>query len=101
MPYLAILALVPGISYIYCINGCIYCINSYIYCINSYIYCINRVFAENFGWVGFLAVCFLYKINPNPRKKCLWEKVAQLPFLIFLELGEFDGFIIMLTCFPS
>ena len=29
----------------------------------------NRVFAENvFGWVGFLAVCFLYKINPNPRK---------------------------------
>ena len=26
----------------------------------------NRV---EFGWVGFLVVCFLYKTNPNPRKK--------------------------------
>ena len=40
----------------------------------------NRIFAETFWWVGFLAVCSLHKINPNPRKKyLLWEKVAQMP----------------------
>ena len=40
----------------------------------------KRVFAEEFGWVGFLAVCFLYKINPNLTKNCLLhskKKVAQ------------------------
>ena len=38
----------------------------------------------------------------------LWDKMAQMPlfYLIFLGLswpwaGEFDGFIIMFTCFPT
>ena len=33
-----------------------------------------RVFAEKFGWVGFLVVCFLYKINRNPREIIFWGK---------------------------
>ena len=32
---------------------------------------ITRVLAENLVWVGFLVVCYLSKINPNPRKKYL------------------------------
>ena len=41
----------------------------------------SRVRGE-FGWVSFLASCFLYKTNPDPTKNCLlWEKVAQMPFL--------------------
>ena len=40
----------------------------------------TRVFAEIL--VGFLPVCFLYKTNPNPRKKYfLWGKVDQTPLL--------------------
>ena len=35
--------------------------------VESYI----RMLAGNFGWVRFLVVCFLYKINPNPRK-CIY-----------------------------
>ena len=35
-----------------------------------------------FGWVGFLVVCFLYNISPNPRKIICWgKKVAQMPLL--------------------
>ena len=34
-----------------------------------------RVFAENLDLVGFLAVCFLHKINPNPRNNiCCGKK---------------------------
>ena len=63
---------------------------------------IIRVFAE-FGWVRFLAVCFLYQINPNPRKNYLLrEKLAHMALsnLIFLGLGwpwvgEFVGFTII------
>ena len=44
-----------------------------------------------FGWVGFLVVCFLYKINPNPPKMiCCGEKSgpnATFFNLIFLGLG--------------
>ena len=41
-----------------------------------------------FGWVGFLVVCILYKINSNPRKFIfLWEEVAPLPFLTYFFLG--------------
>ena len=65
----------------------------------------TRVFAEKVGWVGVIVVCFLYKVNPNPRKTILlWEKVAQTSLfnLIFLGLGwpwvgEFVGFIIIFT----
>ena len=49
---------------------------------------INRVFAENFGWVGFLAV--LHEISRNPRKIiCCGKKVAQMSHfnLFFLDLG--------------
>ena len=37
--------------------------------------------AGQLGWVGILVVCFLYKINPNPRKIiCCGKKVAaQMP----------------------
>ena len=60
-------------------------------------------------WVGFLLVCFRHKTNPNPRKIiCCGEKVAQMPLqnLFFLRLGwpwvgEFVGFIITYTCFPT
>ena len=68
----------------------------------------HRVFFREFGWVGFLMVCFLHimdKINPNPPKKyLLWEKSGpNATFnLIFLGLGwpwvgEFVGFIIIFT----
>ena len=41
-----------------------------------------------FGWVGFLVVCFLYKINSNlSGKYLLWEKVAQIPPLTSFFLG--------------
>ena len=44
----------------------------------------STVFAENVVWVKFLVVCFLYKINPNPRKNtCGGKKVAQMPLLKF------------------
>ena len=45
----------------------------------------------DFGWVRFLVVCFLYKINLNPRKSyLLWKKVAQNATfnLFFLGLGS-------------
>ena len=48
----------------------------------------NRLVCGEFGWFRFLVVCFLYKTNPNPRKKkLLWEKVAQIPLLTFFFLG--------------
>ena len=71
----------------------------------------SRVFTENSVGLDFLflVVCFLYETNPNPRKNiCLCEKVVQTPLfnLIFLGVGwpwvgEFDGFIILLVCFPT
>ena len=34
-----------------------------------------------FGWVRFLVVCFLYKINPNPRKNiCCGKKWPKRHF---------------------
>ena len=64
----------------------------------------NRVFCGEFGWVRFLAVCFSYKTNPNPRKTiCCGKKVAQMPLWAYFFLGlgwpwvgEFDGFIIII-----
>ena len=65
---------------------------------------------EDLVGLGFVVVCFLYKINPNPRKIILlWEQAAQMPLLtlIFLGLGwpwvvgEFVGFIILFLCFPT
>ena len=61
----------------------------------------NRVFQENFGWVGFVVVFSLRKVNPNrPKIICCGKKVAQMPLfgLTFLGLGwpwvgEFVGFI--------
>ena len=47
---------------------------------------VNMVFAENFGWVRFLVVCFLYKTIPNPRKPfAVGKKVAQLPLLTYFS----------------
>ena len=41
----------------------------------------NRVFAENLVWVGFLVVCFLYKINPNPPKmSCCGKRWPECRF---------------------
>ena len=66
--------------------------------------------AENLVALGFLVVCFLLKINPNPQKNCLlWEKVAQNAafkpdfFLgwVGLGFGEFVGFVIIFICFPT
>ena len=67
------------------------------------------MFAEKFGRVGFPVVCFLHKINPNPRKNtCSGDKVAQMPFLTYFWggsgwpwVGEFVGFTIAFTCFPT
>ena len=44
---------------------------------------------REFGWVGFLVVCFLYKTNPTPRKNILMcEKVAQMQLLTnYLGVG--------------
>ena len=56
----------------------------------------GRVFAENFGWGGFLVVCFLYKINPNPRRivccgnkwlKCHFEHIFCLGWVVALGRG--------------
>ena len=67
-----------------------------------------------FGWVSFVVVCFLYKTNPNPRKK---EKKVDVgkngpndsfsPNFSWVGLvpwvGEFVGFITILVriCFPT
>ena len=62
------------------------------------------------GSVGSLAVCFLHKINPNPRKKekCWGKKVPGSPNatfnLFFLGLawpsdGKLVGFIIIVNTF--
>ena len=41
-----------------------------------------------FGWVGFLVVCFLYKINLNPRKIiCCGKKWPIATFSFYFSLG--------------
>ena len=57
------------------------------------------------GWVGFVVVCLLYKIKPNPRKNICcgkkWPKFHLLTYIFsFLGLGwawvgEFVGFPII------
>ena len=65
---------------------------------------IRVFFADNFGWVRFLAVYFLYKTDPNARKKtkiAVGKKVGpKMPLFdrFFLGLGwpwvgKFVGFI--------
>ena len=63
-----------------------------------------------FGWVRTLVVCFLHKANPNQPTKTylLFEKSGPIATfnLILLGLGwpwvgEFDGFIIIVVCFPT
>ena len=58
-------------------------------------------------WDGFLAVRFLYKINPKPTKNYLLRgRVAQVPLLTFSLglgwpwVGEFVGFTTIVKCFP-
>ena len=50
----------------------------------------NQGVCGEFGWAGFLVVCFRYKINPNPRKNICcdqkWPKNATFD-LFFLGLG--------------
>ena len=42
------------------------------------------VFTEKFGWVGFLAVCCLDEINPNPRKNiCCGKTWPQMSLLTY------------------
>ena len=61
------------------------------------------------GWVGFRVGCFRYKTNPNPHEKifAVGKSGPIATFnLFFLGLGwpwvgEFVGFIIILTCFPT
>ena len=71
---------------------------------------VTRVFADNFGGVGFLVVCFLYKTDPNARKVHLcgkkWPKCLFLTYFFLLGwpwIGEFDGFnnIYSSMCFPT
>ena len=54
------------------------------------------MFAEDFGWVNFLVVCFLYKINPNPRKNvCCGGKSgpnATFDLCTFSRVGVGLGF---------
>ena len=46
------------------------------------------VWSANFGWVGFLVVCFLYKVNPNPRKiSCCGKTWPKCHFLTYFFLG--------------
>ena len=45
-------------------------------------------FCGEFGWDGFLVVCFLHKINPNPRKSiCCGKKWPKCHFLTCFFLG--------------
>ena len=37
--------------------------------------------AGQFGWVGFLAVCFLHKISPNQRKIVGCGEKWEIPLL--------------------
>ena len=52
---------------------------------------ISKVFAENFGWVGFLVVCFLYETTPNPPRNIGCGKksgqIATFDLIFFLGLG--------------
>ena len=66
------------------------------------------VFAENFYWVRFLVVCFLYQNNPNTRKNiCCGKKWPNCHYkTIFsclgrLRVGEFVGFMWIFTRFPT
>ena len=68
----------------------------------------NKRVCGDFGWVGLLVVRFLHKINANPLKNYLLGKSGpNATFdLNFLGLGwpwvgEFVGFMIIFTCFPS
>ena len=63
---------------------------------------------EELGWVGFLVVCFLHKINPNPRKNIIcgrkWPKCHFLPNFSWLGwpwVGEARRFHIAFTRFPT
>ena len=71
--------------------------NVHLYRIN---HCRQLPVGGEFDWVRFLAVCFLYKTNPNPRKKYLLSE--NLIFLGFgwPWVGEFFGFIIFIR-FPT
>ena len=69
---------------------------------------LDRVFCGEFGWVGFLVVCFLCKTNPNSRKMfAVGKSGPNATFhLIFRGLGwpwvgDFVGFTIIFTCFPT
>ena len=75
----------------------------------QYYYSNTRVFAENFGWVRFVVVRFLYKTNPNPPKNiCCGQKSGPRATFnpVFLGLGwpwvgEFVGFIIIFYLFSN
>ena len=50
----------------------------------------SPVFCREFGWVRFIVVCFLYKINPSSRKKknCCGKSGPSATFnLVFLGVG--------------
>ena len=44
---------------------------------------LSGCFCGEFDWVGFLVVCFLYKINPTPRKNiCCGKEVVQMTLFL-------------------
>ena len=60
-----------------------------------------------FGWVGFFVVCCIKSIPTHENIFAVGKKWPNVTFsLFFLGLGwpwvgEFVGFIIILTCFPT
>ena len=73
---------------------------------------LHQAICGEIGWVGFdcvgfLVVCLLHKINPNPRKLfAVGKSGPNATFLIFLGVGwpwvgEFVGFMIILTRLPT
>ena len=71
----------------------------------------NRLFAVNFGWVGFLVVCFVSYIKSTPTHEKVFAVGKSGPnaafnlffcrFWVDLGLGEFVGFVIIFVCFPT
>ena len=76
--------------------------------VRHYQQCGTRVFAEYFGWVGFLqSVSYIKPILTHEKLFAVGKSRPNTTFnLFFLGLGwpwigEFDGFIIIFVCFPT
>ena len=78
-------------------------------CILCPVSCTNRVCADNLVGLAFLySISYIKSISTHEKIFAVGKKVAQMPLLTYFFVGlgwpcvgEFDGFIIIFTCFPT